>query len=86
MISPFRAAALQFSIDMGDVKANAARAFVLLREATKRGATLCVLPEMWSTGFSYDDLRTLSDTTPGLLNDLRRFAADRRVVITGSLP
>ena len=86
MSLPFRAAALQFSIDMGDVEANAARAFVLLREATKRGATLCVLPEMWSTGFSYDNLRALCGTTPGLLHDLRRFAADRRVVIAGSLP
>ena len=86
MISPFRAAALQFPVDMGAVERNAARAFALLREAAEGGAALCVLPEMWSTGFFYDDLRTLSDTTPGLLNDLCRFAADRRVVITGSLP
>lgn len=85
-MSPFRAAALQFPVDMGAVERNAARAFALLREAAEGGAALCVLPEMWSTGFSYDDLRALSDTTPGLLGDLCRFAADRRVVIAGSLP
>ena len=86
MIPPFRAAALQFPIRMGDVDANTARAFSLLREATERGAALCVLPEMWSTGFSYDNLRELCGTTPGLLSELCRFAADRRVVIAGSLP
>ncbi|HEU5361584.1 MAG TPA: carbon-nitrogen family hydrolase [Candidatus Deferrimicrobiaceae bacterium] len=86
MISPFRAAALQFPIDMGAVERNARRAFALLREASKREAALCVLPEMWSTGFSYDNLRALCGTTPGLLRDLCRFAADRRVVIVGSLP
>ncbi len=86
MISPFRAAALQFPIDMGAVERNARRAFALLREASKRGAALCVLPEMWSTGFSYDNLRALCGTTPGLLRELCRFAADRRVVIVGSLP
>ena len=86
MISPFRAAALQFRIDMGDVEANTARAFTLLREATKRKAALCVLPEMWSTGFSYDNLPALCGTTPEILHDLCRFAADLRVMIAGSLP
>ncbi len=86
MNSPFRAAALQFPIRMGDVDANAARAFALLREAAERGATLCVLPEMWSTGFSYENLRALCGTTPGLLSELCRFAAERCVVIAGSLP
>lgn len=86
MIPPFRAAALQFPIEMGAVEGNAARAFALLREAADGKAALCVLPEMWSTGFSYDNLRALCGTTPGLLHDLRRFATDRGIVIAGSLP
>jgi omega-amidase len=86
MISAFQAAALQFPIRMGDVKANASRAFALLQDAAKGGVALCVLPEMWSTGFSYDNLKTLAGTTPRILYDLRRFAADKRVVIAGSLP
>ena len=86
MKSPFRAAALQFPVEMGNVEANVSRAFALLRDAVAGGAVLCVLPEMWSTGFSYGNLRALCGTTPGLLVDLRRFAADRRVVIAGSLP
>jgi omega-amidase len=86
MTSPFTAAALQFRIDMGDVSSNEARAFILLEEAAGRGASLCVLPEMWSTGFAYNHgLSSLARTTPGLLDRLRRFAAEKRVVIAGSL-
>ncbi|MCL5884739.1 MAG: carbon-nitrogen family hydrolase [Deltaproteobacteria bacterium] len=86
MIPPFSAAVLQFRIDMGDVEANAARAFRLLAKAAGRGSRLCVLPEMWSTGFFYDDLPGIALTTPALLARLRAFAAERRIVIAGSLP
>ncbi|HEY7585036.1 MAG TPA: carbon-nitrogen family hydrolase [Candidatus Deferrimicrobiaceae bacterium] len=86
MIRPFKAAVLQFRIDMGSVEANAGRAFALLGEAAREGASLCVLPEMWSTGFAYDRLNALARTTPGILHDLRRLASDKRMVIAGSLP
>lgn len=86
MNPPFRAAALQFPIRMGDVDENVSRAFALLREAADGDSSLCVLPEMWSTGFSYDTLAALCSTTPDLLRDLARFAAERRAVIAGSLP
>src|SRR5512134_983675 len=86
MIRPYKAAVLQFRIDMGEVEANAGRAFALLREAADRGAALCVLPEMWSTGFAYDRLTALARTTPGIVHDLRAFASENRLVIAGSLP
>lgn len=86
MVRPYKAAVLQFRIDMGEVEANAGRAFALLRQAAERGAALCVLPEMWSTGFAYDRLLALSRTTPEILHDLRAFASEKRLVIAGSLP
>lgn len=86
MSRSFRAAVLQFVVDMGAVEANAARAFGLLREAADGGAALSVLPEMWSTGFHYERLLALCGSTPELLHDLRRFAAERRMVVAGSLP
>lgn len=86
MRSPFQAAALQFQIEMGNVDRNASRAFGLLRQAAEAGASLCVLPEMWSTGFAYDRLRALCDSTPEILAELCRMAAAGRVVIAGSLP
>jgi predicted amidohydrolase len=71
---------------MGAVEANAERAFALLRQAAERGAALCVLPEMWSTGFAYDRLPALARSTPGILHDLRALATEKRLVIVGSLP
>jgi predicted amidohydrolase len=86
MIRPYMAAVLQFRIDMGAVEANAERAFALMRQAAERGAALCVLPEMWSTGFAYDRLPALARSTPGILHDLRALATEKRLVIVGSLP
>lgn len=85
-VSPFIAAALQFRVDVGDVPANRERAFRLVGEAAALGARLCVLPEMWSTGFAEEDLLRLSRTTPEVLHDVRRLAGRLKVVIAGSLP
>lgn len=86
MPKSFQAAVLQFRVDMGDVEANVARAFSLLENAAGRKAELCVLPEMWSTGFAYDRLVDLSSSTPGILRRLRAFSSSNRMVIAGSLP
>ncbi len=86
MTPPFQAAVLQFPVEMGAVEKNAGRAFGLLREAAEGGAVLCVLPEMWSTGFAYDRLPALSRSTPEILYELRKIASEKRMVIAGSLP
>ncbi len=83
---PFPAAALQIRIDVGDVPANRDRAASRIEEAARRGARLCVLPEMWSTGFAEDRLPGLCRTTPGILHELRTLAASLRTAIAGSLP
>ncbi|MEW6720004.1 MAG: nitrilase-related carbon-nitrogen hydrolase [Thermodesulfobacteriota bacterium] len=85
-VSPFDAAAIQFRIDVGDVPANRNRAAAWIVEAARRGARLCVLPEMWSTGFAEERLPGLCRTTPGILHELRTLASDHRLVIAGSLP
>ncbi len=85
-VPPFRVAALQFRIDVGDVQGNRDRAVHWIVEAANRGALLCVLPEMWSTGFAEERLLPLCRTTPGVLHELRTLAARLRIVIAGSLP
>jgi omega-amidase len=85
-VSPFLAAALQFRVDVGDVPANLRRALHWIAEAAKTGARLCVLPEMWSTGFAEDRLLALSGTTADVVRELRAAAGTLRVVIVGSLP
>jgi predicted amidohydrolase len=86
MKSPFIAAALQFQVDMGEVDRNARRAFGLVADAARKGARLCVLPEMWSTGFANDRLLSLSASSPEMLFELRKLAAMHKMVIAGSLP
>ncbi len=85
-VPSFLAAALQFRVDVGEVSENRERAFRLVEEAAARGARLCVLPEMWSTGFAEDRLLQLSRTTPGILHDMRSLSVRLNVVIAGSLP
>ncbi len=85
-IPPFLAAALQFRVDVGDVPSNRERAVRLVKEAAARGARLCVLPEMWSTGFAEDRLLPLSRTTPEVLHEIRELAGRLKVVVAGSLP
>jgi len=85
-VAPFRAAAVQFRVDVGDVASNRERAMGWIADAANRGARLCVLPEMWSTGFAEKELVPLSRTTPGILRELRALAARLGVVIAGSLP
>ncbi len=85
-VPAFPAAALQFRIDVGDVPANRDRAVRWIAEAARQGAKLCVLPEMWSTGFAEERLLPLSGTTPEILHELRTLAGRLRIVIAGSLP
>jgi len=86
MTGPFTAAALQFRVDTGAVPRNAERAFRLLSRAARLGARLCVLPEMWSSGFDYDALSEAAVATRPLLERLRAFAARHGMVVAGSLP
>jgi predicted amidohydrolase len=86
MKSPYIAAALQFQVDMGDIERNARRAVGLIGEAARKGAKLCVLPEMWSCGFANDRLLPLSGSTPELLFEVRKLAQAHGMVIAGSLP
>ena len=85
-VPPFLAAALQFRIDVADVPSNRERAVRLIEEAAGRGARLCVLPEMWSTGFAEERLLPLSRTTPEVLHEIRVLAGRLKVVVAGSLP
>jgi len=85
-VPPFLAAALQFRVDVADVPANRERAFRLIGEAAGRGARVCVLPEMWSTGFAEERLLPLSRTTPEVLHDLRSLASRLKMIVAGSLP
>ena len=80
------AAAVQFNIVVGDVEANLASARKGIAQAAEGGAQLLVLPEMWSTGYSYRNLAELAATTPAVVEEIAELSARHGLVIAGSLP
>lgn len=57
MSDHYLAACVQFDVSPGDVAANVASLQAGIEEAVGAGASLCVLPELWSTSFlpGYDE-------------------------------
>ncbi len=79
-------AAIQFNIRLGDVDANLNKATAALKRAADRGAQLAVLPEMWSCGYDYRNLKKLATKTPRVLDVLQEECRKRNLVSVGSLP
>ena len=81
-----KAAAVQFTIKLGDVEANLSQVKGALQRLALHGVELAVLPEMWSCGFAYRELNQLAQRTPELLGELETLSRDLGMVIVGSLP
>ncbi len=74
----------------GDIESNLARVEKGLADIAgshrQISPGIIVLPELWATGFAYEELPALTDNMPGLLEKLRELAAEYRVLLAGSLP
>jgi predicted amidohydrolase len=81
-----RAGIIQFDVCIGDVKRNLTTAKKHIFRLGHQGVQLVVLPEMWSTGFDNEHLQELSETTPGILEDLAGLSERLHLTIVGSLP
>jgi predicted amidohydrolase len=82
----YEAGFVQFDVRTGAVSDNVAEAEVHLARLADAGASLAVLPEMWSCGFDNPNLARHARTTPGILARLSEIASRHRMVIAGSLP
>jgi predicted amidohydrolase len=80
------AAAVQFTISLGDIAANLDHVRREIPRLADRGVQLAVLPEMWATGFAYRQLNELAAETPRLVEELSNLSARHGMVIAGSLP
>jgi predicted amidohydrolase len=81
-----KAAALQFTIALGEVEPNLAHVRSELARLAGEGAELVVLPEMWGTGFAYKQLNELAQRTASLVEELAELSRQYGMVIVGSLP
>jgi len=79
-------ACIQFNIALGQITSNLSRVRSSLTRVSARGSKLAVLPEMWSCGYDYKHLPVLAESTPEVLEELCRLAAELDLVIVGSLP
>lgn len=80
------AAAIQFTVQPGDIGANLAYVREALARVAARGAQLALLPEMWSTGFAYKNLTELAQQTETVVAELQELSARHKLVIIGSQP
>jgi len=85
-MSSIHAAAIQFNVKQGDVDANLAYVREALARVAAQGANLAVLPEMWSSGFSYKNLNELALRTQGIVAELLELSGRHKLVIIGSMP
>ncbi|MEI6206365.1 MAG: carbon-nitrogen family hydrolase [Desulfuromonadales bacterium] len=81
-----KAAAIQFNVSQGDVDSNLAYVREALARVAGSGGNLAVLPEMWSSGFSYKNLNELALRTQGIVDELLELSACHKLVIVGSMP
>lgn len=82
----FTAAAIQFTVHQGDVDANLAYIREALVRVAGQGASLVLLPEMWSTGFAYKNLGELARRTESIVAELCELSDRYKLVIIGSQP
>jgi len=77
---------LQFEIVAGDIKKNLELVKKSLTDLAPSPGSLIALPELWVTGFVYEQLNQLSDEIPDLLVEMENLAQSYGVVLAGSLP
>jgi len=61
MKQPLRIALLQMDIALGEPMVNRAKARLMIEQAAERGTDLIVLPEMWNTAYSLQNIRDIAD-------------------------
>ena len=78
--------AVQFDVVKGDTKANMEKAVFYLSELADNGACFGVLPELFSSGFDNEHIKSRTEETQSCLETLAEFAKNRSIAIAGSLP
>lgn len=86
MSRSIKAAAVQFTITLGEIGPNLQQVRQSLQSLAADGVQLVVLPEMWATGFAYKELNSLAERTGELVAELAALSARYGMVIVGSLP
>lgn len=85
-MKPIKAAAIQMDISHCKKKENIRKALMLSENAISEGADLIVLPEVFSTGFCYEDLNNAGESEPcPTIEQLSDFSERNSCVMIGSI-
>lgn len=76
---------VQLSLEIGNTRRNLDRVATALHNLAGEGVCLAILPEMWATGFAYQQLPGLAQQTPGLVAALEKIAGTSDMAIVGTL-
>lgn len=88
-ISPagkIKAGIIQFDVFHGDFAANWSTVSTALDALANQGASIAVLPEMWTCGFDLANLREHASQTPEIIKKLSDRATANQMIIIGSMP
>lgn len=81
-----KVAAIQMDISLGNKKANIKNVLDLSKSAISKGAKLLVFPELFSTGFYYEDLGLIAESEPyPTIEELATFSRENKCIIIGSI-
>jgi len=85
MGTPLKIALAQMKVKTADPSANLAAAEALAGEARQRGAEWVCFPELWTTGFQWEQNARLADRLEGDIVKIADLAARHRIWISGSV-
>ncbi|MDK2892932.1 carbon-nitrogen family hydrolase [Methanohalophilus sp.] len=81
-----KVACVQLDIDLCEKKANIRKALEMSTNAVENGAEIVVLPEVFSTGFCYDNIKQQAELPPyPTLEPFKKLSRKNACVIIGSL-
>lgn len=75
----------QINIEYGNYDKNVAIALDIIQSAVNSGCGLILLPELWSSGFSYSNLHIFAKKNLELVTNLQELADNNNIAIAGSL-
>lgn len=77
---------VQMKIKPGEVKDNLKKARTMVEKAVNRGSDIALLPEMFSTGFHYDNHVELSKTSSWVIKTMKELSRNGSIFTVFSVP
>ena len=85
-MTSIKAACIQMDVSHCSKQTNIDKAISMAEEAIFNGAKLIVLPEVFSTGFCYDNIEEISECSPyPTIEELSNFSKEHDCILIGSI-